>query len=71
MELEPNTRSARVAVHFVAPLLRSMAAKAELYAQATGHRVLRLVNLSEGGVHARLDAAREKIAAREKVKAGA
>lgn len=29
--------------------VQSMAAKAELYAQATGHRVLRLVNVSEGG----------------------
>ncbi len=29
--------------------VQSMAAKAELYAQATGHRVLRLVNISEGG----------------------
>lgn len=29
--------------------VRALAAKAELYAKATGHRVSRLVNLSEGG----------------------
>lgn len=29
--------------------VKALAAKADLYAQATGHRVLRLVNLNEGG----------------------
>lgn len=32
--------------------VKALAAKAELYARATGHRVARLVNLSEGGGYA-------------------
>lgn len=42
-----NPRTAEDAARKAA--VAALAAKAELYAQATGHRVLRLVNLSEGG----------------------
>lgn len=42
-----NPRAAEDAARRAA--VAALAAKADLYAQATGHRVLRLVNLSEGG----------------------